>query len=91
MQLEKGDGETWSRYRWSMTYRVTCRTTILYSIGSIKPSIRYVIEEFYTEAQRHRIADDLSRNIDKERVVSDRKYTGPFYRVVTSSVQHNTS
>ncbi len=32
-------------------------------------AIRYGIEEFYIpEAQRHRIADDLSKNVDKARV-----------------------
>ncbi len=68
--VEKGDDGTWKPISLEHELPVNLPDNRAALLGRINHgTIRYGIEEFYIpEAQRHRIADDLRRNVDKARV-----------------------
>lgn len=68
--VEKGDDGTWKPVSLEHELPANLPDNRAALLGRINyGAIRYGIEEFYIpEAQRHRIAEDLSRNVDKARV-----------------------
>jgi uncharacterized membrane-anchored protein len=68
--VEKGDDGTWKPISLEHELPASLPDNRAALLGRISHgAIRYGIEEFYIpEAQRDRIADDLSRNVDKARV-----------------------
>ena len=68
--VEKGDDGTWKPISLEHELPANLPDNRAALLGRINHgAIRYGIEEFYIpEAQRHRIAEDLSRNVDKARV-----------------------
>ena len=68
--VEKGDDGTWKPISLEQELPANLPDNRAALLGRINHgAIRYGIEEFYIpEAQRHRIAEDLSRNVDKARV-----------------------
>lgn len=68
--VEKGDDGTWKPISLEQELPANLPDNRAALLGRINHSaIRYGIEEFYIpEAQRHRIAEDLSMNVDKARV-----------------------
>jgi uncharacterized membrane-anchored protein len=68
--VEKGDDGTWRPISLEQELPANLPDNRAALLGQIDHgAIRYGIEEFYIpEAQRHRIAEDLSSNVDKARV-----------------------
>jgi uncharacterized membrane-anchored protein len=68
--VEEGDDGTWKPISLEHELPANLPDNRVALLGRINHgAIRYGIEEFYIpEAQRHRIAEDLSRNVDKARV-----------------------
>lgn len=68
--VEKGDDGTWKPVSLEHELPDNLPENRVALLGRLNHGvIRYGIEEFYIpEAQRHSIADDLSRNVDKARV-----------------------
>ena len=68
--VEKGDDGTWKPVSLEHELPANLPDNRAALLGRINHgAIRYEIEEFYIpEAQRHSIAEDLSRNVDKARV-----------------------
>jgi uncharacterized membrane-anchored protein len=68
--VEKGDDGTWKPVSLEHELPANLPDNRAALLGRINYSvITYGIEEFYIpEAQRHRIAEDLSKNVDKARV-----------------------
>jgi uncharacterized membrane-anchored protein len=68
--VEKGDDGIWKPISLEHELPANLPDNRAALLGRINHgAIRYGIEEFYIpEAQRHRIAEDLSRNVDKARV-----------------------
>lgn len=68
--VEKGDDGTWKPISLEHELPANLPENRAALLGRIDHgAIRYGIEEFYIpEAQRHRIAEDLSRNVDKARL-----------------------
>jgi len=68
--VEKGDDGTWKPVSLQPDLPDNLPDNRVALLGKLNHGvIRYEIEEFYIpEAQRHRIAEDLSRNVDKARV-----------------------
>ena len=68
--VEKGDDGIWKPISLERELPANLPDNRAALLGQMNRGvIRYGIEEFYIpEAQRHRIADDLSRNVDKARV-----------------------
>ena len=68
--VEKGDDGIWKPISLEHELPANLPDNRAALLGQIKRgTIEYGIEEFYIpEAQRHRIADDLSKNVDKARV-----------------------
>ena len=68
--VENGDDGTWKPISLEHELPANLPDNRAALLGQIyRGTIRYGIEEFYIpEAQRHRIAEELSRNIDKARV-----------------------
>ena len=68
--VERGDDGTWKPISLEHELPSNLPENRAALLGRINHgAIRYGIEEFYIpEAQRHRIAEDLSRNVDKARV-----------------------
>lgn len=68
--VEKGDDGTWKPISLEHELPANLPDNRAALLGQINHGvIRYGIEEFYIpEAQRDRIAEDLSRNVDKARV-----------------------
>jgi len=68
--VEKGEDGTWKPISLEPELPANLPDNRAALLGQINHgSIRYGIEEFYfPEAQRHRIAEDLNKNVDKARV-----------------------
>lgn len=68
--VEKGDDGTWKPISLEHELPANLPENRAALLGRIDHgAIRYGIEEFYIpEAQRHRIAEDLTRNVDKARL-----------------------
>ena len=68
--VEKGDDGTWKPISLEHVLPANLPDNRAALLGRINHgTIRYGIEEFYIpEAQRHRIAEDMRRNVDKARV-----------------------